>query len=279
MTANAAQAEAWNGGNGQHFVAENARHQRMMEPHTARLLAAAAIGPGERVLDIGCGCGDTTVQAARSAPDGDAVGVDLSAVMLAEARRLASRERVGNVRFEQADAQTHPFGPASFDVALSRFGVMFFGDPPAAFANIAAAIRPGGRLAFVCWQDPSDIEYFTLPARVIASYVSPPTPPGPGEPGPFSLASPQRIRTLLTEAGFGAVRIEDVTVRTWIGRDADDVIGYYSSGPMGRSALANAGEDTIAQITQALREALQPHQDEHGVHLGAAAWVVTATRG
>ncbi len=279
MTANAEQAEAWNGGNGQHFVAENARHQRMMGPHTARLLAAAAIGPGERVLDIGCGCGDTTVEAARRAPEGEAVGVDLSAVMLAEARRLAGREQAGNVRFEQADAQTHPFPAAAFDVALSRFGVMFFGDPAAAFANIAAAIRPGGRLAFVCWQDPSNIEYFTLPARAIAPYVSLPAPPGPGEPGPFSLASPQRIRTLLTGAGFGGVTIEDVSVRTWIGRDADDVIGYYRAGPLGRSALANASEDTIAQTTRALRDALQPHQDEHGVHLGAAAWVVTATRG
>ena len=279
MIANAKQAEAWNGDNGRHFVAENARHQRMMEPHTARLLAAAAIGPGERVLDIGCGCGETTIRAARSVPEGDAVGVDLSAVMLAEARRLAGQERLGNLRFEQADAQTHPFPPGSFDVALSRFGVMFFSDPPAAFANIAAAIRPGGRLAFVCWQAPSDIEYFTLPARVVAQYVSAPAPPGPGEPGPFSLASPERIRTLLTGAGFGAVRVEDGTVRTWIGRDADDVIGYYRSGPMGRSALAGASEDTAAQITRALREALEPHQDDNGVHLGAAAWVVTATRG
>ncbi len=278
MTANAEQAEAWNGDNGQHFIAENARQQRMVEPHTARLMAAAAVGPGERVLDIGCGCGDTTVLAARSAPDGSAVGVDLSAAMLAEARRLASREQVRNVRFEQADAQTHPFPAAGFDVALSRFGVMFFGAPAAAFANIAAAVRPGGRLAFACWQDPSKVEFFTLPSRVIAPYVSRPAPPEPGEPGPFSLASPQRIRTLLNGAGFGAVRIEDVTVRTWVGRDADDVAGYYRSGPMVRSALAGAAADTVAQVTQALREALRPHQDEHGVRLGTAAWVVTATR-
>ena len=278
MIANAKQAEAWNGDNGRHFVAENARHQRMMEPHTARLLAAAAIGPGERVLDIGCGCGETTIRAARSVPEGDAVGVDLSAVMLAEARRLAGQERLGNLRFEQADAQTHPFPAAGFDVALSRFGVMFFGDPAAAFANIAAAIRPGGRLVFACWQDPAKAEFFSLPARAIAPYVSPPAPPGPGEPGPFSLASPARIRTLLTGAGFGAVSIEDLTVRALIGRDTDDVIGYVSTTPMARSALADADERTVGQITQALRDALQPHQDHDGVRLGASAWVVTATR-
>lgn len=177
MTANAEQARAWNGGNGQHFVAENARHRRTLEPHTARLLAAAGIQPDERVLDIGCGCGDTTIRAARSAPGGDALGVDLSAVMLAEARRLAAREHLGNVRFEQADAQVHPFQAAAFDVAMSRFGVMFFGDPAAAFANVAAALRPGGRLAFVCWQDPAKVEFFSLPLLAIAPYVSLPAGP------------------------------------------------------------------------------------------------------
>src|SRR5437773_4952744 len=163
MAANTAQAQAWNGDQGRHFVAENARHERMLETHTARLLEAAKIQRADSVLDVGCGCGETTMRAARAAWRGHALGVDLSAVMLAEARRLAASEGIGNAGFEQADAQTHPFPAAGFDVALSRFGVMFFDDPPAAFANIAAALRRGGRLAFVCWQEPGRIEYLTVP--------------------------------------------------------------------------------------------------------------------
>src|SRR6266498_2099047 len=132
MTANTAQSEAWNGDEGQYFVAQRARHERMGQQHTARLLATAAIGPAEVVLDVGCGCGETTIGAARAARSGRALGVDLSAVMLAEARRLAGREGVRNARFEQADAQVHAFPAAGFDVAISGFGVMFFADRRAA---------------------------------------------------------------------------------------------------------------------------------------------------
>jgi SAM-dependent methyltransferase len=278
MTANAEQAQAWNGAEGQFFVAEQARHERMMEPHTDRLLAAAGIEPGDAVLDIGCGCGQTTIRAARCAPPGYALGVDLSAVMLAEARRLAEREGVGNARFEQADAQTTPFPVAGFDVALSRFGLMFFDDPAAAFANLAAAVRPGGRLAFVCWQDPLSVEYYRVPIMAIAPHVSFPAPPDEDQPGPFSLARPERIRTLLAGAGLAAVQIEDLPVQAWIGRDAEDAIGYYRSLPVARALLASAGKQAAGQVIQALRDALQPYQADDGIRLGAAAWLVTATR-
>lgn len=278
MTGNAAQAEAWNGDNGRHFIAESARHERMLEPHTARLLAAAGIQPADAVLDIGCGCGETTIRAARAARDGYALGADLSAVMLAEARRRAGREQVGNVRFEQADAQTCQFPVAGFDVALSRFGLMFFDDPPAAFANIAAAVRPGGRLAFVCWQEALKVEYFAVPVMAVLPCIPAPELPGAQEPGPFSLASPERIRALLAGAGFREVGIEDLTVPAWIGRDVDDVIGYYRSMPLGRSLLASAGEGAMEQIRRALHDAILPYQRDDGVRLGAAAWLVTAVR-
>ncbi len=125
MAANTAQAQAWKREQGRHFVAENARHERMLEPHTARMLEAAKIRRADSVLDVGCGCGETTMRVGRAAWRGHALGVDLSAVMLAEARRLAASERIGNTRFEQADAQTHPYPAAGFDVVLSRFGLMF----------------------------------------------------------------------------------------------------------------------------------------------------------
>ncbi len=278
MAANTAQAQAWNGEQGQHFVAENARHERMLEPHTARMLEAAQIQRADSVLDVGCGCGETTLRAARAAWRGHALGVDLSAVMLAEARHLAAREGIGNTRFEQADAQTHPFPAASFDVVLSRFGVLFFDDPPAAFANIAAALRRGGRLAFVCWQEPGKIEYLTVPFTAIAEHATLPALPGADEPCPFSLASPQRIRALLEGAGFDGIGVENLTGPTWIGRDVEDVIGYYRSTPMAQALLAAAGEQTAASVTQALRNALRPYQRDSGVMLGSAAWLVTARR-
>jgi SAM-dependent methyltransferase len=276
VTANAKQAESWNGDNGRHFVAERARFDRMLAPYTDRLIDAAAIAQAERVLDIGCGCGKTTIRAARAAGGGHAVGVDLSAVMLAEARRLAEREHIGNVRFEQVDAQTHTFPAAAFDVALSQFGMMFFDDPQAAFANIAAALRPGGRLVLVCWQEPRKVEYFTLPIRAIAAHVGPPRMAGPDEPGPFSLANPDRVRTLLAEAGFGTVDITGLTVRAWLGEDVDDVMEYYHDMPMARSLLADADEETTGLVVQALRDALRSRQCEDGVLLGADAWLVTA---
>src|SRR6266536_1935588 len=199
MTANTAQSEAWNGDEGQYFVAQRARHERMGQQHTARLLATAAIGPAEVVLDVGCGCGETTIGAARPARSGRALGVDLSAVMLAEARRLAGREGVRNARFEQADAQVHAFPAAGFDVAISGFGVMFFADPHAAFANIAAALRPGGRLAFLCWQEMTANEWLTVPFAAVAAHVTLPELPAADEPGPFSLADPRRIRAMLAD--------------------------------------------------------------------------------
>lgn len=163
-------------------------------------------------------------------------------------------------------------------MALSRFGVMFFEDPRAAFANIAAALRPGGRLAFVCWQEPRKVDYFSLPVRAAAANVGRPERPAPGDPGPFSLADPERIRALLTGAGFGDVEIADLSVRSWFGRDADDVLGYYRGMPMVRSLLAEADDRSTERVFQTLRDALLERQSEDGVHVAASAWLATAVR-
>lgn len=278
MTANQAQAQAWNAGHGEHFLAERARHERMLEAHTGRLLAAARIGPRDAVLDVGCGCGETTIRAAKTAIRGRALGADLSGVMLAEARRLADEQGAGNVSFVQADAQTHAFPAGAFDVVISRFGVMFFDDPAAAFANIAAALRPGGRLAFTCWQDPAKIEYLTVPFAAIGPYVTLPELAREGEPGAFSLARPGRIRGLLAGAGFGGITVEELSGPVRVGTDVEDVIAYYQATPEARSLTGPLDEHTAGKITAALREALRPFQREDGVWLGAAAWLVTAAR-
>jgi SAM-dependent methyltransferase len=151
--ANAWQARRWNGDAGRRWIAQRERHVALRQRLTPHLLRAATISPGDRVLDVGCGCGEPTIEAARATgPDGGVVGLDLSAPMLAVARRLAAEAGVGNVRFVQGDAQACPLAPAVFDVVISSFGVMFFDDPATAFANILSRLRPGGRLAFLCWQ-------------------------------------------------------------------------------------------------------------------------------
>jgi 2-polyprenyl-3-methyl-5-hydroxy-6-metoxy-1,4-benzoquinol methylase len=143
VAVNEEQAEDWNGASGRHFIEQRERHERMLGRLKARLLPAAQIQDGENVLDIGCGCGDTTILAARASPSGHALGADFSRIQVAEARRLAACAGIRNVRFEVADVQVHPFGAGVFDVVLSTFGVMFFDDPAAAFGNVRMALRRG----------------------------------------------------------------------------------------------------------------------------------------
>jgi SAM-dependent methyltransferase len=189
---------------------------------------------------------------------------------------MAGRGGVRNARFEQADAQTRAFPAAGFDVALSSFGVMFFDDPGAAFANIARALRPGGRLAFLCWQETARNEFLAVPLAAVAAHAALPELPGGGEPGPFSLAHPQRIRSLLAGAGFGRIGVDGLEEPMRVGDDVDDVIGYYRGLPIARQMLTGAGEQATAAVLESLRDALRPHQGSDGVTLRSAAWLVTA---
>jgi SAM-dependent methyltransferase len=273
---NAEQAQAWNGEEGRRWVAEVARHDRMLAPMTEYLLDAAGIRDGDAVLDAGCGCGETTLEAARRAGRGSAAGADLSALMVAEASSRAERAGLRNVRFVRADAQEHAFPAGSFDVVISRFGVMFFDAPRAAFANLGRALRPGGRLAFLCWQEPAASEFYRVPMAAAARHVPMPAGGGPDDPGPFSLARPGRIRELLAGAGFGAVAIEPVTARMQIGEDVDDVMDYFLTMGIVRAMLAAASAEDGAAADRAVRDALAPYQGPDGVWLAGAAWLVCA---
>jgi SAM-dependent methyltransferase len=199
--------------------------------------------PGQRVLDVGCGLGRTTLTlAAMVRPGGEVVGADISAEMLARGRDRAVRLGAGNVEFVHADAQVHDFGQARFDAAYSRFGVMFFSDPVAAFANIRRALRPGGALSFVCWQGVFDNEWMLIPGAAVAEVTGTlPQMPGPEEPGPFSLADPARVRSVLGAAGFGSIVITS---------HADDVVISEDQIPGAALASVRAGG-----VRQALREA------------------------
>jgi SAM-dependent methyltransferase len=243
-------------------------------PYHEQLLAVAAIGPHERVLDVGCGTGQTTRDAARAAPAGSALGVDLSSRMLAFARQRAADESLTNATFEQADAQIHPFAAGAFDVAISRTAAMFFGDHAAAFANIGRALRPGGRLALVTWQPLSGNEWIReISAALAAGRDLPPPPP---DAGPFSLSDPNRVRALLAGASFAEVELEGTTADMWLGHDADDAHRFVL-GLMGwmLQGLDDAGR---SRAVDALYATMAAHQTPDGVLFGSAAWTIHATR-
>ena len=197
----------WNGATARFWVEHADRYEALLAPHGEVLLAAAAPRPGERVLDIGCGCGGTTVRAAQAVgPDGGtALGVDISQVMIDRARSLATDSGIDNVRFEIGDAQTADLGHGRFDLAISRYGLMFFDDPVAALVNIRATVRPGGRLAFVCWAEQARDEHWTVTHEALAPHLGL-APPTTRPAGPFSLADPAHVRAVLADlrAAFAA---------------------------------------------------------------------------
>jgi SAM-dependent methyltransferase len=251
----------------------------MARAFTEPLLDAAALAETDRVLDVGCGCGQTTRLAARQAQRGTALGIDLSGAMLERAREDAAAEGITNVGFEKADAQVHPFTPGDFDVALSRFGVMFFDDPMAAFANIGTALAPGGRLVFLAWQDIPHNEWVAVPAGAALAHV--PLPEGfgaPGTPGPFSLADPGRITEVLMSAGFDEPTTTAVEATLRLGDDADDAVAFLSDTGMARGLLDPVEPAIAARALDAVRAALRPYERPDGVTLRGAAWLVTTRR-
>jgi SAM-dependent methyltransferase len=244
-----------------------------LAPLGRRALATLALRPGESVLDIGCGGGETALDLARAvAPDGTVVGIDLSAAVLAFAQRAA--KGCERVRFVQADAQVFPFEPASFDAAFSRFGVMFFADPTVAFINIRRSLKPNGRLAFVCWRALEENPLDILPLRAASAHLPPQPAHDPDAPGPFAFANPGRVRGILQRAGFGEIEITARDERVGSG-DLDTMLAVCSRvGALGKILRENPG--LRAATLPAVRSALAAHDGPDGVRLNAATWVVTA---
>ena len=275
---NVEQAEAWDGPEGEYWANHQDRFDATISPHHARLMAAAAIGPGERVLDIGCGNGMTSRDAARAVgPEGEVFGADLSGPMLARAVQQAKDEGLANVRFEQADAQVHRFEAGAFDLAMSRFGVMFFADPVAAFTNIASALRSGGRLAMLVWGPVGDNEWIVALRDALAVGRDLPAPP-PGAPGPFSLADTDSTRRILTEAGFTRIDFDRSDQPFWVGTDADDAYGFIGGLNPVLMMLQDLDEERKAQALDNLRRTIADHLTPDGVVLRSASWVVTARK-
>jgi SAM-dependent methyltransferase len=273
--ANTAQLEAWDGDEGAYWAANAEHFDRSVAEHHRRLLAAAAIASTDRVLDVGCGTGQTTRDAARLASRGIAVGVDLSSRMLDHARQQAAAERLTNATFIQADAQIHPFDPASFEVAISRTGAMFFADHAAAFGNIAHALVPGGRLVLVTWQGLAGNEWIREISGALAAGRDRPAPP-PGAPGPFSLSDPDQVRSILSSAGYEGVELDGIDAPMWFGVDADDAHRFVL-GLMGWM-LDGLDDDGRTRAIDDLRATMAAHASPDGVFFDSAAWLIHASR-
>jgi SAM-dependent methyltransferase len=275
---NIEQAEAWDGPEGDHWALHHERFDATISPHHAVLITAAAFAPGERVLDIGCGNGLTSRDAARAVgPGGSVLGVDLSGPMLAVAERLAKEDGLANVRFERGDAQVYPFEPGAYDVVMSRFGVMFFLDPVTAFTNIVSALRPGGRVAFLVWQSVAANEWVSAMRDALAVGRELPLPP-PGVPSPFALADTDFTRGVLTEAGLTDIVFAESAPPWRLGSDADDAYGFVTGLQVIKMMLEDLDDALRAQALDNLRTTAAAHETPDGVFFGSAAWVITARK-
>ena len=276
---NQAQSEHWNSdATIETWVLAQAAHDAMLAPFLPIILEAAALTSGEAVLDVGCGCGATTLAAARAVAPGSVLGVDLSVPMLDRARADAARAGITNVGFAQVDVQVHPFQPASFDKVISRFGVMFFADPVAAFANVRRALRPDGRIAFACWQAMVANPWYGVPRSAALEHVPPPPALPADAAGPLALADPDRTRLLLRDAGWHDIELapHDTTVLLGGPGSLDAAVEFLRAGSMGHTLLANVDEATEARALDAVRAALTPFTEADGVRFPAAIWLVTA---
>jgi SAM-dependent methyltransferase len=279
--AHAEQIAYWNGPPGERWAQDQSALDRALAPFAARLFEGAAPRSGQRVLDLGCGTGTTTLAASDAVgPTGQVVGLDVSAPMLGRARERAAGRT--NVAFVLADAAAHRFAEpdASFDLAISRFGVMFFGDPTAAFTNVRSALRPGASLVFVCWRAVADNEWVRTPCEVALQHVEAPPRPGPEDPGPFAFGDPARVRRILDGAGFSGVVITPFDAPVVISEEGlESALDFLTSnGPTGR-VLRDAPDDAKARVREALRPRLQAFTRGERVAMGGAVWVVSASNG
>ncbi|MFE5538245.1 class I SAM-dependent methyltransferase [Streptomyces sp. NPDC056519] len=245
--------------------------------HDEVLRRAVGIRLRDHVLDIGCGTGQTTRDAARAAGEGSALGVDVSAPAITRARELARTEGPANVAFERADAQAHRFPQERFDLVISRFGTMFFDDPGAAFTNIGRALRPGGRLVMMVWQAGELNEWDVTIRRSLAA-AGGPAAGAPGGPDPFSLADPPAVRELLRGAGFTDVSFADVHEEVHYGPDVAAALDWVRGFTWTSEALKRMDPAAAARAVRNLRAALAAHLGDDGVRFDSRAWLVTARR-
>jgi SAM-dependent methyltransferase len=270
------QSSLWNGRAGCAWVDTQTTMDQVLAPFERLLVDAVSARSPRRVLDVGCGTGSTTLAAARVLETtGDSVGVDISKPMIVAARSRAEREG-SSATFIRADAQLHRFEPASFDMIISRFGVMFFEDPVQAFANLRRAARNGAELRFVAWRTPEENPFMTTAERAAAPLLPNLPPRRPDVPGPFSLADPQRVHAILQESGWAEIDLQPIDVACTL--PAKELTQYVSRlGPVGL-ALDGVDARTHAQVVETARAAFAPYVDGDEVRFTGACWMVSARR-
>ncbi|HEV2364530.1 MAG TPA: methyltransferase domain-containing protein [Caulobacteraceae bacterium] len=272
--ANKEMIEYWNSEAGETWAELGPLLDRQIEGIGRRAMDALGVRAGERVIDVGCGAGQTSVElAARVGPTGAVLGVDISAPMLAVARKRAAQSP--QIRLVQGDAQIFDFEPGWGDAAFSRFGVMFFADPPAAFANIRRGLRSGARLAFACWREPFLNPFMGLPFAAAAPLLpEPPAPFDPTAPGPFAFADEARVRGILADAGFADVKMTPNDEKIGGGTLEETLRLALSIGPLGRAVRDRP--ELRERVRDAVRAALEKEEKDGRIFLGSASWIVTA---
>jgi len=269
------QAARWNEAGGRTWVEMQPVLDGMLAPLVAPLMEEAFPGEGGRALDIGCGAGATTLAMARRlGPTGLCLGVDISGPLVAAARARAAAEGLSSAAFVQADAQTHDFEPDHFDAVISRFGVMFFDDPAAAFANIRRAARRSAKLSFVAWRSPAENPFMTTAARAAAPFLPHIPAPDPGAPGQFAFADRDRVQRILDASGWKDVDIRPIDVPSSV--EENDLLAYVTRlGPVGL-VLQDVDEPTRARTVEAVRAAFDPYVQNGAARFAAACWLVSA---
>jgi SAM-dependent methyltransferase len=274
---NTDQEAAWNGHEGDVWTEEADRYDRASARHLERFDQAGLVQEGDAVLDVGCGTGGPTRMVARRSATGPVLGIDLSARMLGLARARSAEEGLSNVTFERGDAQVCSFGPATFDLAMSSFGTMFFSDPVAAYTNIGGTVRPGGRLALLAWRTLPENEWLMELRGALAMGRDLPMPP-PEAPTPFSLADPERVRRLLEPAGFDAIETTPINEPMDLGTDADDAMAFAATMGLVEGLTQDLDPDQKREAMANLADLMAAHETADGVLLPSAAWLITARR-
>jgi SAM-dependent methyltransferase len=268
----------WDGRGGQTWVARQAHTDLTLQPVTEALLAFAAPRPGERVLDVGCGCGGPTLDFARAVgPSGRVAALDISGPMLAEGAARASAAGLANIDWLKADPATAALD--RYDLLTSAFGVMFFGDPVSAFANMRRAAGPKARMAVVCWRSLAENPWMDVPMRAVAPHLPPRPAPAPHAPGMFAFADPGRVAEVLTAAGWGPPRCErlDLDLDIAAGRGLQEAVEQSTQIGAVNSWLRNQPVEVVSAAVASLREALAPHADGASVRLPGAMWLIAST--
>lgn len=279
---NSEQIEFWHENAGHSWVSNQILLDRQIGPHGVLAMEKANPVQGESILDVGCGCGATTIDlSARVGPKGHVTGLDVSGPMLTRARARAVEEGLSNIEFIHADAQAFKFQSSCHDLVFSRFGVMFFADPAVAFRNFVDSLIVGGRVVFVCWQKPERNPWITVPVRAASEFIEFAAPPAIDAPGMFSLADPDRLRKLLTNAGLCELELRPETLSMNLGGGDLDAAVQFSLevGPIA-GTLAEHGNDKNVRprVASAVRNVLAPYQSDTGVELPSEVWVVSGRK-